>query len=173
MKRFLLAAFLLSSSIGFTACASSAGKQRATADFTGAWSIDLCNEADPKIPCGAFDLYLHQDNDGRICGEHFVATPGLGRLDESDPATVLGTVSQGVAVVVIRSTRNDALYMARLSLIGDRLHWERVGMIVKGVNDEPPIIPGIKTLARARVKEKLQYQQDIVSSPCEWPEWGP
>jgi len=173
MKRFLLAAFLLSSSVGFTACASSPGKQRAPADFTGVWSIDLCNKTDPDIQCGTFDLYLYQDKEGRICGEHFVATPGLGRLDESDPATVLGTVSDGIAVVVIRSTRNDARYMARLSLIGDQLRWERVGMIAKGINDEPPIIPGIKTLARARMKEKLQYQQDIVSSPCEWPQWGP
>lgn len=172
MKRIFLATLLLSASTGFTACASLPAMERATSDFSGAWSVKMCDESDSKLQCGAFDLYLIQDENGRICGEHFVATPGLARLDESDPATVLGTAGQEVGVVIIKSTRNDARYMARLSMVGDRLHWKLVGMVSSGLNDEPPIIPGEKTLDRTELNEKLQYQKDIASS-CEWPDWVP
>ncbi len=172
MKRILFATLILCASTGFTACASHPAVEQADPDFSGAWSVKICDESDTKRQCGAFDLYLVQDKTGRICGEHFVATPGLARLDESDPATVLGTAGPKAGVVIIKSTRNDARYMARLSMDGDRLHWELVGMVSRGLNDEPPIIPGEKTLERVELKEKLQYQKDIASS-CQWPDWVP
>jgi hypothetical protein len=140
MKRIFLAPFLFFAITAFTACASHPTVERATSDFSGAWSVKLCDQSDPKRQCGAFDLYLVQDESGRICGEHFVATPGLARLDESDPATVLGTAGPKTGVVIIKSTRNDARYMARLSMVGNRLHWELIGMVSSGLNDEPPII---------------------------------
>jgi hypothetical protein len=172
MKRIFLATLLVCASTGPTACASHPTAQQTTLDFSGAWSVKLCDETDPNRQCGAFDLYLVQDESGRICGEHFVATSGLARLDESDPATILGTAGPDGAVVVIKSTRNEARYMARLSMDGDRLHWDIVGMVSRGLNDDPPIIPGEKALERTELNEKLQYQKDIASS-CEWPDSGP
>lgn len=55
---------------------------------------------------------------------------------------------------------------------GDLLHWELVGMVSRGLNDEPPIIPREKTLERVELREKLQHQKDIASS-CQWPDWVP
>lgn len=172
MKQFPLTVLLFFAGAASTACTSSLAKQPAQPDFTGAWSVDLCNEADPKLQCGTFDLYLVQDQQGRICGEHFVATPGLGRLDETDPTTVLGTIADSMAVVVIRSTRNEARYIARLSEDDDRIRWEIIGMVAEGLNNEPPIIPVKKILRRTELKEKMQHQKELASLPCEWPEWG-
>lgn len=104
MKRIFFTTLLLCTSTGFTAFASHPTVGQANPDFSGAWSVKICDEGDMKRQCGAFDLYLVQDKSGRICGEHFVATPGFSRLDESDPATVLGTAGPKAGVVIIKST---------------------------------------------------------------------
>lgn len=66
---------------GLIAAAPIAPAYGARSDFNGAWTVQWCDPDNPGRDCGAFDLYLVQDGD-RVCGEHQVATGGLGRLDE-------------------------------------------------------------------------------------------
>lgn len=163
----LLAGTLLALSAGMVACASDPPIQPTRADFNGAWSVKLCDEANPQLQCGSFDLYLTQNGD-RICGDHFVATPGLSRLDESDPGTVLGTFNGKNAVLLIKSTRNNAWYMAKAEISGTDLVWRRVGMAVAGLDDEPPIIPQEITLSQTTAPEHIDYVKELESAPCRW-----
>ncbi|HEY5972018.1 MAG TPA: hypothetical protein VIT22_08595 [Pseudoxanthomonas sp.] len=94
-KQFCKFTFLLLSlCASLIACASGQSMQGVKRDFNGAWSAQWCDEANPQSVCGKFDLYLIQDGD-RICGQHFVVAPGLSRLDEGDPGSVLGTFDAG------------------------------------------------------------------------------
>lgn len=172
MKPLALIMFLLSAVCALSSCATPPAMASGVSDYIGAWAVALCDGRQDGQPCGTFDLYLTQDAQGRICGQHFVATPGLGRLDESDPSTVLGIVEQDTAVVVIRSTRNDARYMARLSMRDGRLRWHRIGLVVPGADDEPPVIPDSATLERSAQDEKHRYLASMVESGCRWPDWG-
>lgn len=123
MRVFALSALL----VGMSAQSAHAAKP----DFSGAWSVKWCDKAKPVRDCGGFSLYLVQDGD-RICGEHQVATVGLGRLDEGQPGTVLGSVSGNKATVVIDATRSGAKYLATAKRAGNRLQWRLVGMVKVG-----------------------------------------
>lgn len=153
--------------VGLAACASSQPTQAIKTDFNGAWSVRLCDEANPQLQCGSFDLYLVQSGD-RICGDHFVATPGLSRLDESDPGTVLGTLNGKNAVLLIKSTRNNAWYLAKGEISGTSLVWRRVGMVAAGMDDEPPIIPKEATLPKTTAPEYIKHLKELESAPCQW-----
>jgi len=163
----LLVGTLLALCVGMVACASSQPVQAAKADFNGVWSVKLCDEANPQLQCGSFDLYLTQNGD-RICGDHFVATPGLSRLDESDPGTVIGTFNGKSAVLLINSTRNNAWYLANGEISGTDLVWRRVGMAVAGLDDEPPIIPKESTLSQTTAPEYIKHLKELESAPCQW-----
>lgn len=152
---------------GLIACASSQPVRAAKTDFHGVWSVKHCDKAEPSRECGAFYLYLTQQGD-RICGEHFVATAGLARVDEGDPGTVLGTSDGKDAVLLIKSTRNNAWYMAKGEISGDRLTWQRIGMAVPGMDDEPPIIPQADSLTKSTAPEQLEHLKEIEAAPCQW-----
>ena len=170
MKPLASLMFLLSAVCALSSCATPPAMASGVSDYSGAWAVALCDGRQDGQPCGTFDLYLAQDAQGRICGQHFVATPGLGRLDESDPSTVLGTVEQDAAVVVIRSTRNDARYMARLSMRDGRLRWHRIGLVVPGADDEPPIFPERAVFERYDSGAKREYVARMAESGCRWPD---
>jgi hypothetical protein len=141
-----------------------------TAGPVGAWTARLCDRPDPGMECGTFVLYLVRTEDG-LCGEHFVATPGAARLDEGEPASVLGSGQGDHAVLVVRSGRNGALYMGRVQQRGAGLAWTRIGMVAAGEDDEPPILPKTLTLLRddsAAAQERLRALGD---AGCKWPSW--
>jgi hypothetical protein len=95
-------------------------------------------------------------------------------------ATVLGAAEQGAAIVVIRSTRNDARCMAPVSMsdgsmsdgsMSDgRLQWCRIGMVASGSDDEPFIIPERVVLGRSDVGAKQNHVAKIAESGCRWPD---
>jgi hypothetical protein len=138
-------------------------------DFNGAWSVKWCDKAKPDRDCGGFSLYLVQDGD-RICGEHQAATVGLGRLDEGQPGTVLGTVSGNKATVVIDATRSGAKYLATAERSGNRMRWRLVGMVKAGEFPEPTIIPQSETLARDINASQIEHMNVVKGAPCRWPE---
>jgi hypothetical protein len=137
-------------------------------NFSGVWSMIRCEPNQPKYECATFYLYLTQRGN-RICGEHFVATSGLGRLDEGDPGTVLGVAKEKSMILTIRSGRNGASYMAEGQVAGRKLIWQRVGMVVAGGDDEPPIIPEKAALSKDITPKLLTHLKEIDAAPCRWP----
>ena len=138
-------------------------------DFNGAWSVKWCDKANPDRDCGGFSLYLVQEGD-RLCGEHQVATVGLGRLDEGQPGTVLGIVSGNKATVVIDATRSGAKYLATAERSGNRLQWRLVGMVNAGEFPEPTIIPQRDALTRDISAHQIEPMKAVKGAPCRWPE---
>jgi len=145
------------------------GERPKRASFAGAWSMMRCERGQPEYECATFYLYLTQNGD-RICGEHFVATQGLSKLDEGDPGTVLGVVKGKSATLMIRSTRNDAWYVAEGDMVGRQLIWRRIGMMIPGSNDEPPVIPANAALSKNSTPKLLEHLKEIESMPCVWPD---
>jgi hypothetical protein len=137
--------------------------------FEGAWMAEWCDKASPERECGRFELYLVQER-GRLCGQHFAATPGLSRLDEGDPASVLGMQDGKKASFIITNTRNGSKLMATATLAGGQLRWRLEGMVVPGTNDEPAIIPLAQTLTRNTSEYAVRQWRDIKRTPCRWPD---
>lgn len=164
--RFAVAACLLS---GLIACTAIPPARAAKPDFNGAWSVRWCDKENPERECGAFNLYLVQDGN-RLCGEHQMATVGLGRLDEGQPGSVLGSVSGNRATVVIDATRSGAKYMATAERTGNRLEWRIVGMVLAGESAEPTIIPQKDTLTRDLRDSQVEHVKVVKDAPCRWAE---
>ena len=162
---FMLASALSTLFVGMSLQSAHAAKPV----FNGAWSVQWCDKADPDRDCGGFSLYLVQDGD-RLCGEHQVATVGLGRLDEGQPGTVLGTVSGNKATVVIDATRSGAKYLATAERSGNRIRWRLVGMVKAGEFPEPTIIPENAALTRNTSASQIDHVKSVKDAPCRWPE---
>ena len=154
---------------GLIACSAIPPARAAKPDFNGAWSVQWCDKENPERDCGAFNLYLVQDGD-RLCGEHQMATVGLGRLDEGQPGSVLGSVSGNRATVVIDATRSGAKYMATAERTGNRLQWRIVGMVLAGQSAEPTIIPQKDTLRRDLRASQVEHVKVVKDAPCRWAE---
>ena len=164
--RFAAIAWLL---VALIVCTAITPARAAKPDFNGAWSVQWCDKENPERDCGAFNLYLVQDGD-RLCGEHQMATVGLGRLDEGQPGSVLGSVSGNRATVVIDATRSGAKYMATAERTGSRLHWRIVGMVLAGQSAEPTIIPQKDTLTRDLRASQVEHVKVVKDAPCRWAE---
>ena len=138
------------------------------ANFSGAWTSKWCDNSRPNIGCGGFYLYLHQEGD-RICGEHFVATQGLGRQDEGQPGSVVGTMNGDTLTLIILSGRNNARYMATAKISGNKLTWKMTGKIQNGENEEPPIIPLTNVLIPDKKQSQIEHFRNV-SKSCYWPD---
>ncbi len=152
---------------GVVACTSIPPAHGAKPDFSGAWSVEWCDKENAQRDCGAFNLYLVQDGD-HLCGEHQMATVGLGRLDEGQPGSVLGSVSGNRATVVIDATRSGAKYMATAERTGNCLQWRIVGMVLAGESAEPTIIPQKGTLTRDLRASQVDHAKAVKDAPCPW-----
>jgi hypothetical protein len=152
-----------------SAADASSGRDVASA-MVGAWTARLCDRPDPKMACGSFVLHLIQTEEG-LCGEHFLATPGAARLDEGEPGSVLGSGRGSEAVLVVKSGRNGALYMARVQRRGAALGWTRVGMVDAGSDAEPPILPDTLSLQRDESPAAQERLRALGDAGCAWPSW--
>jgi hypothetical protein len=165
----LIRAFALIFAVLLTACVSAAPARAEKSLFEGAWVAQWCDKENPERECGRFELYLVQER-GRLCGQHFVATPGLSRLDEGDAASVLGVSDRNRASFIITNTRNDSKLMATAVLVGGQLRWRLEGMVVPGINSEPAIIPMGQTLTRNKTEYAMRQWRGIKSGSCRWPD---
>ena len=111
---------------------------------------------------------LMQDGE-RICGEHFVATTGLARLDEGEPGTVLGQARGSHAVIVINSTRNGVLYLADMQHTKDEISWRLVGPVTESKSGISPIIPAKLSLMKDSSEGQQRHLDSVRSAPCNWP----
>jgi hypothetical protein len=124
-----------------------------TPSFQGSWAVPLCALGDPE-KCGGFELYLVQRGT-RLCGDHFAATPGLGRLNEGTPRSVVGTVLGKTAIVAITSGRDGSILLAQIHRTTQGLRWTVVERVKKGEQAEDPLIPFSASLV-LRASEQLE-----------------
>lgn len=165
----LLAALAIAGS-SLSACAAGATKRTTgePANFEGVWTARQCDPRAPERECGVFTLYLTQDGE-RICGEHFVATAGLARLDEGEPGTVLGQARGRHAVIVINSTRDGVLYLADIQHTKDEISWRLVGPVTESRSGISSIMPAKLALMKDSSEEQQKHLHSVRSAPCSWP----
>lgn len=165
---FRYSALLVLALCSLVACAAASPKS-SPQTFNGAWTAHLCDKT-VSNECGIYSLYLIERN-GRICGKHYAATIGLGRLeeglDEAEP-TMVGISGHGQATVVITSVRNGAKFMGRLTRKGKGLLWERVGQLGAGTVEESPVIPLRLEMTRDTGRESAAIQAGVERSSCDW-----
>jgi hypothetical protein len=111
--------------------------------FAGAWAEPMCAQGD-REKCGGFFLEIAQRG-SHLCGEHFAATPGLGRLDEGEPRSVIGTVVGNTAVVSITSGRDGTEFFAHIRRVGSRLTWKVVERVREG-DGTGSLVPHVTSL---------------------------
>lgn len=110
--------------LGLALCVPAKAQGR-SAPFTGTWSIDLRTPAEKKdkVECGTAVFKLSQTG-SKIVGDHSMATPGCGRMNEGGEASVKGLVVAGTAVLTVTSARNGQIVLGSAKVHGDSLHWQ-------------------------------------------------
>jgi len=107
------------------ALSATAGAQGLPAPFTGSWFIDLRTPAErkEKVECGTAVFKLSQTG-VKVVGDHSMATPRCGRMNEGGEGTVKGLVVGGTAVLTVTSARNGQIVLGSAKVRGDSLHWQ-------------------------------------------------
>lgn len=141
--------------------------KKTSLNFSGQWHLKLCDKSISE-QCGDFTVYLVQTGE-KICGDHFFATPGGGRLNEGAPRSIIGSVAESnVANIVITSGRNGAVYRVRATKNDDVLSWEVVEEIKLGPEGDSALV-----LDKGNLKRELadsNYQS--VFSACQSHEYN-
>lgn len=119
--------------------------------FSGAWSVKWCPK-DRRAECGGFYLYLVQKGDA-ICGTHFAATPGLGKVDEGLGPSISGKVVGSTASITIMSGRDDTVFHARAERAGRMLKWKLLD--IEAGDGRDFVLAEEATLRRIEANEQL------------------
>lgn len=128
------------------ACASR-GLPAAQPVFDGDWAVRWCDEKHPDLECGGFWLTLIQHGD-ELCGTFDGARVNFAQIDEGQGIAVRGKVRGNVGNVTIQSGRDFAVYRARATVTGDRLHW------TLGEKLSEPEYPDINIIATDHVLQR-------------------
>lgn len=136
MGRNLTRATFLGLLMAGTGCATPAQHDATTPaapppDFNGTWSTQWCDRSRPDLDCGGFWVTLVQTGD-TLCGDFSGALVNLRQVDEGD---LTGRVEDGVALLDVRSGRNDSIIRVRATRVGADLHWKDAGTIREGGSD--------------------------------------
>ena len=93
--------------------------------FAGVWSIDLRTptERKEKVECGTAVFFLTQTGT-KIVGDHSMATPRCGRMNEGGEGTVKGIVIGETAVLTVTSGRNGQIVLGTARIQADSLDWK-------------------------------------------------
>lgn len=97
-------------------------------DFSGAWTGWQCpaGVTSQSGKCANFVLEIFQ-KENQICGSHVYATAGAQQIDEGGAPSISGTVTDGVASVMVESGKAPPIQIqAELSLSGGKLRWKRL-----------------------------------------------
>ncbi len=112
---------------------------KVNSNFSGQWHLAICDTSISKV-CGGFTVYLIQ-TESKICGDHFFATPGGGRLNEGAPRSIIGSVSEsGIANIVITSGRNGAIFRVRATENDDTLNWTVTEELKRGPEGDSALV---------------------------------
>ncbi|MEZ5702807.1 MAG: hypothetical protein R3E42_14000 [Burkholderiaceae bacterium] len=106
----------------------------AQADFSGSWRVSWCDKERPKAECGSFTVHLAQKGE-RVCGTHTGATPGLSRMDEGGPRSIVGQVVGTTAVLAIRSGRSEGISLVSAHERANAIDWRRRETVQSGNGD--------------------------------------
>lgn len=129
--------------------------EKTNSGFSGQWHLELCDKSISE-ECGGFTVYLIQTGK-KICGDHFFATPGNGRLNEGAPRSIVGSVTENnIANIVITSGRNGAVYRVRAIENGDILNWEVVEEIKSGPEGDSGLVLNKGNLRREMFDSNYQ-----------------
>lgn len=136
MGRILAATSILGLVVASAGCTGPVQRDSAApivplTDFDGSWSTEWCDRTRPDLDCGGFSVTLVQEGD-RICGGFGGALVNLRQVDEGD---ITGRIEDGVAILEVRSGRNDSVERIRATRVGETLHWKQVGTIHHGGSD--------------------------------------
>jgi len=99
--------------------------QNLSTPFTGTWSIDLRTSAEKKekVECGTAVFTLTQTGT-KVVGDHSMATPRCGRMNEGGEGTVKGVVIGETAVLAVTSGRNGQIVLGSAKVHAGSLHWK-------------------------------------------------
>lgn len=92
-----------------------------TAEIEGRWEVKWCDKRAPASECGGFAVELNRNGD-LVTGESFGARPRLAQIDEG--GRVHGLLVGTTAVLTVESLRSGAIYLVRVSVGGNCLHWK-------------------------------------------------
>lgn len=108
-------------------------------NLSGQWHLAICDASISKV-CGGFTVYLIQ-TENKICGDHYFATPGGGRLNEGAPRSIIGLVSDsGIADIEITSGRNGAVFRVRAAESDGTLNWTIMEELKRGEEGDSALI---------------------------------
>jgi hypothetical protein len=107
------------------ALSAPAKAQGTSAPFTGTWSIDLRtpSERKEKVECGTAVFTLSQTG-SKIVGDHSMATPRCGRMNDGGEGSVKGVVIGRTAVLAVTSGRNGQIVLGSAQVRPGSLHWQ-------------------------------------------------
>jgi hypothetical protein len=117
-------------------------------NFSGFYSVALCSNGKDN-PCGLATLSLIQTGN-RVCGDHSFVTAGGGRLNDGFPGSVIGVTVGQVAILTIKSGRNDGIVIGKAVLKGKNLYWQTLEQVQEGVPQGDALIFGKGLLKRVR-----------------------
>lgn len=117
-------------------CASRAhdvpgGEMHAGLPFEGSWAVPWCSKTDPQLDCGGFAITLFQEG-SRVCGDFTGALVNLRQIDEGE---ISGTATGDVAMLAVKSGRNDEVLRIRATRIGRDIEWKQIAVIEEGYSD--------------------------------------
>jgi len=188
-------AFVYGTIILIAAAASASSFAKATPksqNFAGTWTSKECITSKLNMHCYTFVLYLVQ-NGNDICGSHFAATSSgpenpithqidddhedFGKLDEGDPGSVIGSIVNNIATLVIRSTRTGEYYIARSSIHHKQIKFTMIGRFT-GTDESLPdeILPQGVSILLSPGKFDLVSDDGKpldLKGICRWPTFNP
>ncbi len=126
--------------------------------FSGAWSSLVCEPVGSEY-CGGFTLYLAQKG-ARICGTHWYATMGAGKLDASEARSIFGTVKGRAAHVTIISGRDRTKFVASLELRSQRLVWRALPVNESQIGTSDALIPYDARLRKVRDTDNVKTAEE-------------
>lgn len=135
----------------------------ATSALDGSWIALMCDPQRPELECGRFDIRLIQAG-SRLCGSYFGARIGLSQIDEGDPKAIKGQATADGAVLTVRSSRNGAIYLVRLSGRQGALHWQVVDTVLDGENDVDII--ALDSVLKRDGSPEAQEQYELDKAEC-------
>ncbi|MGY1531504.1 hypothetical protein [Luteimonas sp. A649] len=104
----------------------------ASADFSGSWGVQWCDNTAPEADCGRFDIDLTQAGD-KISGDSFGARVRLAQIDEG--GIIHGIAVGNTAILTIESLRSGGIYLIKAAVDGDCMRWEMRDTIRKAETD--------------------------------------
>lgn len=136
--------------------------------FTGTWHVKECHAGQTESYCNQFTLVLLQAGTN-ICGTHLFSTDAESREDEGYPGSVVGSVVDSTAVIVIQSGRDGDHFLARATINTKRqLRWNLIGKISDTKVGDSALIPSNGILDLSNEEYIAGQTPASLRTSCRW-----